>query len=83
MLEVSPKNITYLRVKTGCGMIQCKKAIIFSNEHFEGNMEACNQYLRYHGLAFYTTQSDVEWVRNKLNQLKKGAKDDGEKTEKE
>ena len=47
MAEISAKDVMALRQKSGCGMMECKKALVASNGDVEGAME----YLRKAGAA--------------------------------
>lgn len=47
MAEISTEIIVQLREKTGCGMMDCKKALVET----KGNMDAAVDYLRQKGLA--------------------------------
>lgn len=46
-MNFTAKDVAELRAKTGCGMMDCKKALSESN----GDMEAATEYLRKKGLA--------------------------------
>lgn len=46
-MAFTAKDVQALREKTGCGMMDCKKALVES----DGNMEAAVDYLREKGLA--------------------------------
>lgn len=46
-MEFTAKDVQALREKTGCGMMDCKRALVES----EGNMDAAIDYLREKGLA--------------------------------
>ena len=39
MAEISAKEVMELRRKTGCGMMECKKALAESNGDIEGAIE--------------------------------------------
>lgn len=47
MAAISAKQVVELRQKTGCGMMECKKALVESNGDVEGALE----YLRKAGIA--------------------------------
>ncbi len=47
MADISAKDVMALRQKTGCGMMECKKALTESNGDIEGAIE----YLRKAGMA--------------------------------
>lgn len=47
MAEISAKEVMELRRKTGCGMMECKKALLESN----GDVEGAIEYLRKAGMA--------------------------------
>lgn len=46
-MAFTAKDVQTLREKTGCGMMDCKKALV----ECDGNMEAATDYLREKGLA--------------------------------
>ena len=46
-MAFTAKDVQALREKTGCGMMDCKKALV----ECDGNMEAATDYLREKGLA--------------------------------
>ena len=46
-MAFTAKDVAALREKTGCGMMDCKKALSAS----DGNMEAAIDFLREKGLA--------------------------------
>ena len=47
MAEISAKQVMELRKKTGCGMMECKKALVEAN----GDFEEATKLLREKGLA--------------------------------
>jgi elongation factor Ts len=47
MADISAKEVMELRRKTGCGMMECKKALVESN----GDVEGAVEYLRKQGMA--------------------------------
>lgn len=47
MAEITAKAVAELRAKTGCGMMDCKKAL----KETDGNFDAAIKYLRERGLA--------------------------------
>lgn len=47
MAEITAKEVMQLRQKTGCGMMECKKALVESN----GDVEGAVEYLRKAGIA--------------------------------
>ena len=49
MANISAKDVAALRAKTGCGMMECKKALVEA----EGNMEEAVKVLRERGLRGY------------------------------
>ena len=54
MAEFSAKDVAELRKQTGCGMMDCKKALTESN----GDFEAAVQYLREKGMAATAKKAD-------------------------
>ena len=52
-MAFTAKDVAALREKTGCGMMECKKALTAS----DGNMEAAIDFLREKGLAAATKKS--------------------------
>ena len=46
-MAFTAKDVQALREKTGCGMMDCKKALVETN----GDMDAAADYLREKGLA--------------------------------
>ena len=54
MAEISAKDVMALRQKSGCGMMECKKALVASNGDVEGAME----YLRKAGAAKAAKKAD-------------------------
>ena len=46
-MAFTAKDVQALREKTGCGMMDCKKALVECN----GDMDAAVDYLREKGLA--------------------------------
>ena len=46
-MNFTAKDVQNLREKTGCGMMDCKKALVETN----GDMDAAVDYLREKGLA--------------------------------
>ena len=46
-MNFTAKDVQSLREKTGCGMMDCKKALVET----DGNMDAAVDYLREKGLA--------------------------------
>lgn len=53
MASFTAKDVAALRAKTGCGMMDCKKALTQA----EGNVEAAIDYLREKGLAAATKKA--------------------------
>lgn len=47
MAEITAKAVAELRAKTGCGMMDCKKAL----KETDGDFDAAIKYLRERGLA--------------------------------
>ena len=47
MANISAKDVMELRKKTGCGMMECKKALVET----EGNFDEAIKYLREKGLS--------------------------------
>ena len=54
MANISAKDVMELRKKTGCGMMECKKALVET----EGNFEEAIKYLREKGLAVAAKKAD-------------------------
>ena len=54
MANISAKDVMELRKKTGCGMMECKKALV----HTEGNFDEAIKYLREKGLAVAAKKAD-------------------------
>ena len=54
MVNISAKEVAALRKKTGCGMMECKKALVEA----EGDMEAAIKVLRERGLAVAAKKAD-------------------------
>ena len=52
-MAFTAKDVAALREKTGCGMMDCKKALTASN----GDMEAALDFLREKGLAAATKKA--------------------------
>ena len=52
-MAFTAKDVATLREKTGCGMMDCKKALTASN----GDMDAAVDYLREKGLAAATKKA--------------------------
>ena len=46
MANISAKDVAALRAKTGCGMMECKKALVEA----DGNMDEAIKVLRERGL---------------------------------
>lgn len=53
-MNFTAKDVQALREKTGCGMMDCKKALVES----DGNIEAAVDYLREKGLASQAKKAD-------------------------
>ena len=53
-MNFTAKDVQALREKTGCGMMDCKKALVES----DGNIEAAIDYLREKGLASQAKKAD-------------------------
>jgi elongation factor Ts len=53
-MAFTAKDVMELRKKTGCGMMDCKKALTAA----DGNMEAAVEFLREKGLAAATKKAD-------------------------
>ena len=53
-MAFTAKDVQALREKTGCGMMDCKKALV----ECDGNMEAAVDYLREKGLASQAKKAD-------------------------
>lgn len=53
-MNFTAKDVQSLREKTGCGMMDCKKALVES----DGNIEAAIDYLREKGLASQAKKAD-------------------------
>ena len=53
-MAFTAKDVQALREKTGCGMMDCKKALVET----DGNMEAAVDYLREKGLASQAKKAD-------------------------
>ena len=54
MANISAKDVMELRKKTGCGMMECKKALVET----EGNFDEAIKYLREKGLAVAAKKAD-------------------------
>ena len=54
MAEISAKAVAELRKQTGCGMMDCKKALVES----DGDFEAAVKYLREKGMAATAKKAD-------------------------
>lgn len=54
MAEITAKAVAELRAKTGCGMMDCKKAL----KETDGNFDAAIKYLRERGLAVAAKKAD-------------------------
>ena len=54
MANISAKDVAALRAKTGCGMMECKKALVEA----EGNMDEAIKVLRERGLAVAAKKAD-------------------------
>ena len=52
-MTFTAKDVAALRAKTGCGMMDCKKALAASN----GDMDAAVDFLREKGLAAATKKA--------------------------
>ena len=53
-IVISPKDVAALRTKTGCGMMDCKKALVES----KGNFDEAIKYLREKGLSVAAKKAD-------------------------
>ncbi len=54
MAQITAKAVADLRAKTGCGMMDCKKALVAS----EGDFDEAIKYLRERGLAVAAKKAD-------------------------
>ncbi len=54
MANISAKDVMELRKKTGCGMMECKKALVET----EGNFDEAIKYLREKGLSVAAKKAD-------------------------
>ena len=54
MANISAKDVAALRAKTGCGMMECKKALVEA----EGNIDEAIKVLRERGLAVAAKKAD-------------------------
>lgn len=54
MANISAKDVAALRAKTGCGMMECKKALVEA----EGDMDAAMKILRERGLQVAAKKAD-------------------------
>ena len=54
MAAISAKDVAELRKKTGCGMMECKNALVEAN----GNMDEAVKVLRERGLAVAAKKAD-------------------------
>lgn len=54
MANISAKDVAALRAKTGCGMMECKKALVEA----EGNIDEAVKVLRERGLAVAAKKAD-------------------------
>jgi len=54
MANISAKDVAALRAKTGCGMMECKKALVEA----EGNLDEAIKVLRERGLAVAAKKAD-------------------------
>ena len=54
MANISAKDVAALRAKTGCGMMECKKALVEA----DGNMDEAIKVLRERGLAVAAKKAD-------------------------
>ncbi|MBQ8509938.1 MAG: elongation factor Ts [Clostridia bacterium] len=54
MANISAKDVAALRAKTGCGMMECKKALVEA----EGNMDEAIKVLRERGLQVAAKKAD-------------------------
>ena len=54
MAEITAKAVAELRAKTGCGMMDCKKAL----KESDGNFDEAIKYLRERGLAVAAKKAD-------------------------
>ncbi len=54
MANISAKDVAALRAKTGCGMMECKKALVEA----EGNIDEAIKVLRERGLAVAQKKAD-------------------------
>ncbi len=54
MANISAKDVAELRKKTGCGMMECKKALVEA----DGNMEEAIKVLRERGIAVAAKKAD-------------------------
>ncbi len=54
MANISAKDVAALRAKTGCGMMECKKALVEA----EGNLEEAIKVLRERGLQVAAKKAD-------------------------
>ena len=68
MADITAKDVMALRQKTGCGMMECKKALAESN----GDMEGAIEYLRKVGMAKAQKRADRSANNGKWAFAKKG-----------
>ena len=58
-MAFTAKDVQALREKTGCGMMDCKKALVETN----GDMDAATDYLREKGLDVFCSKSHLYFLR--------------------
>ena len=69
MAEINAKDVMSLRQKTGCGMMECKKALVASN----GDLEGAVEYLRKAGIAKAAKKADRSTNQGRWAAAKNGA----------
>ena len=62
MVQISAKQVSELRQKTGAGMMECKKALVAC----EGDLEASIDYLRKSGIAKAAKKAGRSTTQGKL-----------------
>ena len=68
MAEITAKAVSELRAKTGCGIMDCKRALAETN----GDFDAAIKYLRERGLAVAAKKADRIAAEGLVSILKEG-----------
>ncbi len=68
MANISAKDVAALRAKTGCGMMECKKALVEA----EGNIDEAIKVLRERGLAVAAKKADRIAAEGVVKIMQKG-----------